>query len=590
VKKLALLTLTLLISRLFLPVQTQATTFVVADGDIAGPDGFIAAINKANNESLFPGPDTISLASNGTYVFTQPHQTSPAPITLPTIHTNITVEGNGSTFKLAPGSPKWVVFWTYPGSNLTLNNATHEGTGTVINTSSLIVNNSTFINQGTATSRGIENFGGSATVTNSAFIDSNLGGIYSQDTTLTITNTTFTGTKWGAINSTRGTTLITGSTITNNSISNAIYVAGGTLDIVNSSISGTVSNTNWGGAIYAAGTPYTKITGSTITNNKNNYIPGFLDAGGGLLYESEGPLTITESVISNNLAALGGGVRINCQTCIATISGSTVQSNTGNVGGGVLNSSKGNIAVTNSLFKDNISLTTGGGFGSYGGTVAFTDTSFINNTATATGGAVGLANAPGFVQTMSAQNSCFVGNSDNSVESNTISPAGHSMNFANNWWGSSDGPAVGGIGLGDSVGPNVSYLPFLTAQPVGCPGLTPPNLYNFAGFFNPVDNLPALNEIKAGRSVPLKFSLNGDQGLSIFMSGYPKSEAIACDSTAPVNGIEETLTNPSGLAYDPLTDQYTYMWKTESAWEGTCRQFVIQLSDGAYQRLNFKFK
>ena len=43
--------------------------------------------------------------------------------------------------------------------------------------------------------------------------------------------------------------------------------------------------------------------------------------------------------------------------------------------------------------------------------------------------------------------------------------------------------------------------------------------YSFTGFFSPVDNLPALNAVKGGASVPVKFSLAGDQGLDIFAVG-----------------------------------------------------------------------
>ena len=51
-------------------------------------------------------------------------------------------------------------------------------------------------------------------------------------------------------------------------------------------------------------------------------------------------------------------------------------------------------------------------------------------------------------------------------------------------------------------------------------------LYNFSGFFQPVDNLPTLNAVKAGQAIPVKFSLNGDQGLSIFAAGYPRSSVL----------------------------------------------------------------
>ncbi len=115
--------------------------------------------------------------------------------------------------------------------------------------------------------------------------------------------------------------------------------------------------------------------------------------------------------------------------------------------------------------------------------------------------------------------------------------------------------------------------------------------FNFGGLFQPVDNLPTLNLVKAGRGIPVKFSLNGDQGLNIFAAGYPKSQEINCDSSAVVDGIELTLTaGSSSLSYDPVTNTYTYVWKTDNAWAGTCRQLVLKLNDGTYHKANFKFK
>ncbi len=57
--------------------------------------------------------------------------------------------------------------------------------------------------------------------------------------------------------------------------------------------------------------------------------------------------------------------------------------------------------------------------------------------------------------------------------------------------------------------------------------------YEFSGFFTPVDNLPTLNSVKAGSAIPVKFSLNGFQGLDILAAGSPASQTIACASGVP---------------------------------------------------------
>jgi len=115
--------------------------------------------------------------------------------------------------------------------------------------------------------------------------------------------------------------------------------------------------------------------------------------------------------------------------------------------------------------------------------------------------------------------------------------------------------------------------------------------YNFTGFFQPVDNAPVFNSAKAGNSIPVKFSLAGNQGLDIFLAGYPLSQQVACESNASLDNIEQTVTaGSSSLAYDATTDQYTYVWKTEKAWAGTCRQLVVILKDGSIHTANFFFK
>ena len=115
--------------------------------------------------------------------------------------------------------------------------------------------------------------------------------------------------------------------------------------------------------------------------------------------------------------------------------------------------------------------------------------------------------------------------------------------------------------------------------------------YNFAGFFPPVANLPAVNVVQAGRAIPVKFSLSGNKGLGIFAPGSPSSGPIVCNSSDPATLLEETVTaGGSSLSYDPVSDQYIYVWKTDASWAGTCRQLVVQLNDGTIHRANFRFK
>lgn len=114
--------------------------------------------------------------------------------------------------------------------------------------------------------------------------------------------------------------------------------------------------------------------------------------------------------------------------------------------------------------------------------------------------------------------------------------------------------------------------------------------YTFTGFFAPVD-MAALNVVKAGRAIPIKFSLGGDFGLDIMADDYPASVPAACDSSLPLDNVEETVSaGSSSLSYDPDSDQYTYVWKTNKGWANSCRILTIMLDDGSVHQASFQFK
>ncbi len=117
-------------------------------------------------------------------------------------------------------------------------------------------------------------------------------------------------------------------------------------------------------------------------------------------------------------------------------------------------------------------------------------------------------------------------------------------------------------------------------------------VYNYAGFFQPVDNIPTLNTVKAGSAVPVKFSLGDNQCLNIFAQNYPLSKLIKCDSQVSIDDIEQTVTaGQSSLSYDATANQYVYVWKTLKTYPvGTCRQLDVMLIDGTTHSAQFKFK
>jgi hypothetical protein len=114
--------------------------------------------------------------------------------------------------------------------------------------------------------------------------------------------------------------------------------------------------------------------------------------------------------------------------------------------------------------------------------------------------------------------------------------------------------------------------------------------YNFTGFFQPVDNIPTFNRVKAGSAIPVKFSLGCNQGLNILAAGFPQSGLVACDTHEPVDDVETTVNaGNSSLNYDATTNQYIYVWKTDKAWGGTCRVLNVRLADGTSHYAYFNF-
>ena len=117
-------------------------------------------------------------------------------------------------------------------------------------------------------------------------------------------------------------------------------------------------------------------------------------------------------------------------------------------------------------------------------------------------------------------------------------------------------------------------------------------IFAFHGFFQPVDNNGVLNVVNAGRAIPLKFDLSGDQGLDIFAAGFPASTVVPCTGGGGTDLLEETVTaGNSSLSYNQGQPfgQYHYVWKTDKAWANSCRRLDLKLVDGTTHSALFKF-
>ncbi|MBL8181421.1 MAG: carboxypeptidase regulatory-like domain-containing protein [Blastocatellia bacterium] len=148
----------------------------------------------------------------------------------------------------------------------------------------------------------------------------------------------------------------------------------------------TISGNNASRIISTGANVIATLDGITFTAGNG---AGALNTGrGGAIYNVGGTLTITNSIITGNTAANGGGLNNAASTGPAvnanlTISNCIVSNNTTpGSGGGMQNFSTSNVTIDRSTFMGNTSNgSTGGGGGQFNGGVRITNSTFANNSA-----------------------------------------------------------------------------------------------------------------------------------------------------------------------------------------------------------------
>ncbi|MFN8517362.1 MAG: choice-of-anchor Q domain-containing protein [Chloroflexia bacterium] len=206
-------------------------------------------------------------------------------------------------------------------------------------------------------------------VTNNSALGNDGGGIYYGNGTLTMTNTTI------SFNSTGGN-------------GGGLALISGTVEATDTAISNNTADDNGGGVYQSDGT--LNLTGSTLRDNSN---AGF--TGGGGFYLAAGTATLTDTLVSVNLAPSGNGGGIYQKGGTLTLFGSLIFSNTagadGGSGGGGLYLGGGTATLTNSTFMGNDAANefggpVGGGIYNNGSTLALRFVTMTNNLAASGGG------------------------------------------------------------------------------------------------------------------------------------------------------------------------------------------------------------
>ena len=115
--------------------------------------------------------------------------------------------------------------------------------------------------------------------------------------------------------------------------------------------------------------------------------------------------------------------------------------------------------------------------------------------------------------------------------------------------------------------------------------------WRLQGFYQPVDMNNIYNTVKGGSTVPLKFELFAGSN-ELTDPAYLKSLTyviVTCNASTPTDEIESTITESTGLRYDPDTGQFIYNWKTPKN-PGVCYRLTLTTDDGSTLVAFFKLK
>jgi alpha-tubulin suppressor-like RCC1 family protein len=115
--------------------------------------------------------------------------------------------------------------------------------------------------------------------------------------------------------------------------------------------------------------------------------------------------------------------------------------------------------------------------------------------------------------------------------------------------------------------------------------------YAFEGFFDPVKNPTVINEMKAGRSIPVKFRLSDADGPitdTAAVTHIIVRKSSVCTKTASAEAVEgEVAGSTAGLRYDPGAEQFVFTWQTDRKTKG-CFELELMTNDGAKHVAWFK--
>ena len=110
--------------------------------------------------------------------------------------------------------------------------------------------------------------------------------------------------------------------------------------------------------------------------------------------------------------------------------------------------------------------------------------------------------------------------------------------------------------------------------------------YDFGGFQSPASPT-GVTLIKAGQTLPVRFSLGGNRGLAV-LDGDPIFQRTDCTSGVAIDP-PVTAVAAEPFSYSAATDTYKFAWKTKKAWSTWCGTLTVALADGTSEELDVRF-
>jgi hypothetical protein len=111
--------------------------------------------------------------------------------------------------------------------------------------------------------------------------------------------------------------------------------------------------------------------------------------------------------------------------------------------------------------------------------------------------------------------------------------------------------------------------------------------YRWLGWDPPIGRGSGTDE--AGRTIPVKFSVAGAGAAALV--GRVQSANVPCQGAAPVASADPRLEPADVAVSETGRDGHgMLLWRTSGGFAGSCRQLLLQLTDGSVHRLTFEFK